>query len=74
MCCIKPACPANGMGEAKSSGANLLPLYSPVLATDEAVKCECDYLVISGHQNLRYLWRAFAAGWELEALASNPML
>lgn len=38
----KPDCPANGMGKAKSSGANLLPLCPPVLATDEAVRCECD--------------------------------
>lgn len=37
---VNPDCPANGMGKAKSNGANLLPLHSPVLATAEAVRCE----------------------------------
>lgn len=76
MSSIKPDCPANGMGKAKSSGANLAPLHPPVLATDETVRCECVvlYLVISCHENLRYLLRAFVEAWELEALASNPML
>lgn len=41
MSSIKPGWPANGMGKVKTSGANLLPLQPPVLATDEAVRCEC---------------------------------
>lgn len=75
---IKPDCPASGMGKAKSSGANLLPLHPPVFATNDAVRCECD---IPYHrwpskskiftESLCGRLGAESSGFEAHALAAN---